>query len=135
MNTIRYAELTWPEVAALPRDLPLLIPIGEEAYDLSRVAQRLKAETVITLPAIPYGFARSDDLGDLAVGAGLLRRVLQGVVRELRAQGFRRVVFLDGHRVARRLARRGLTFMETTLRPVAGRPWRWPGDLARRVVG
>jgi len=134
MNTIRYAELTWPEVAALPRDLPLLIPIGEEAYDLSRVAQRLKAETVITLPAIPYGFARSDDLGDLAVGAGLLRRVLQGVVRELRAQGFRRVVFLDGHWVARRLASRGLTFMKTTLRPVAGRPWRWPADLAERVV-
>ena len=136
MKAIPYADLTWPEVAALPRDLPLLIPLGEEPYDLPQAARRLKAETVVTLPPIPYGFSRSDDLGDLAVGPGLLRRVLLGVIRELHAQGFRRVMFVDGHRVARHVARRGLRFLETGARPPAASAslWRWPEDLDERVV-
>src|SRR3990172_6381819 len=136
MKPIAYADLTWPDVAALPRDLPLLIPLGEEEYDLQRVARRLKAEAVVTLPAIPYGFPRSGSLGDLAVGAGLMRRVLLGVVRELNSQGFRRIFFLDGHRVARRIAPRGLHFLQTAIRAdhSGGRSWRWPADLVERVV-
>src|SRR3990172_4337288 len=108
MKTIAYADLTWPDVAALPRDLPLLIPLGEEEYDLQRVARRLKAEAVVTLPAIPYGFPRSGSLGDLAVGAGLMRR----------------------------LAPRGLHFLQTAIRAdnSGGRSWRWPADLVERVV-
>jgi creatinine amidohydrolase len=151
MNTIHYADLTWPEVAALPRDLPLLVPLGEGAYDLEQAARRLKSGSVVTLPSIPYGFPQSNDLGALAVGAGLLRRVLLGVARELRAQGFRRVIFLDGHRVSRRVARPGLRFLQTPLRP-SGIPYGmrgamrsamgrdgegrrpWPEDLSGRVV-
>ena len=70
------------------------------------------------------------------VGAGLLRRVLLGVVRELHAQGFRHVFFLDGHRVARRMAHRGLRFVQAAIRAgeAGGRAWRWPADLAERVV-
>ncbi len=136
MKTILYADLTWPEVAALPRDLPLLIPLGHEDYDLPRVARRLKSDNVATLPAIPYGFPQANDLGALAVGAGLLRRVLLGVVRELNAQGFRRVFFLDGHGVARRLGHGGLHFLRTAFRAAGAddRTWRWPADLAERVV-
>ena len=115
MKTIAYAELTWPEVAALPRQLPLLIPLGEQAYDVRAAARALKAEAVVTLPAVPYGFPQSGGLGGLAVGSGLFRRVLLGIVRELRAQGFTRHVFLDGHGVARSIDKRGLRFLKTAV--------------------
>ena len=100
MSTIiRYDELTWPEVAGLPRDLPMVVPLGLGEYDLTAAAQALDTDRLCLLPAIPYGFRRTDNdwLGKLAVGPGLLRRVLLGVQRELKAQRFGRVVFLNGH--------------------------------------
>jgi creatinine amidohydrolase len=98
-TVIRYDELTWPEVADLPRDLPMVIPLGLGEYDLTVAAQTLDTDWLCLLPAIPYGFRRADDdwLGKLAVGPGLLRRALLGVQRELEAQRFGRVVFLNGH--------------------------------------
>jgi creatinine amidohydrolase len=144
VKTIPYADLTWPEVAELPRHLPLLIPLGEQAYDLRRAAEALKAETVVALPAVPYGFPQAGSLGDLAVAGGLLRRVLLGVVRELRAQGFTRPIFLDGHGVSKAVGQRGLKFLRTESRgsaakrapsaPAGVAAWGWPDDLAERVV-
>ena len=136
MKTIAYADLTWPEVAELPRHIPLLIPLGEEAYDLEAAARALKAETVATLPAVPYGFRRDGGLGDLAVGRGLWRRTLLGIVRELRAQGFTRAVFLDGFGVGRTVETRGLRFLKAKFdgRRPKDAAWRWPGDLSERVV-
>lgn len=32
---IHYDELTWPEVADLPRDLPMVVPLGLDEYELS----------------------------------------------------------------------------------------------------
>jgi hypothetical protein len=50
-----FSGLTWPEEAALPRDLPLIIPLGE-GYDLDLLAQALgKPPRVALLPALPYG--------------------------------------------------------------------------------
>lgn len=97
-TVIRYDELTWPEVADLPRDLPMVVPLGLDEYDLT-AARTLDMDRLCLLPAIPYGLRRADDdwLGKLAVGPGLLRRVLLGVQRELKAQRFRQVVFLNGH--------------------------------------
>jgi creatinine amidohydrolase len=94
---IHYDDLTWPEVADLPRDLPMVIPLGLGEYDLTAAARTLDTDRLCLLPAIPYGFRRADDdwLGKLAVGPGLLRRVLLGVQRELEAQRFGRVVFLN----------------------------------------
>jgi creatinine amidohydrolase len=141
VKAISYADLTWPEVAALPRHLPLLIPLGEEAYDLRRIARSLKAETVVTLPAVPYGFPQPGGLGALAAGRGLLRRVLLGIVRELRAQGFTRPIFLDSHGVARQVDGRGLRFLkaateaEGTRKAARRNPaWLWPTDLEDRLV-
>jgi creatinine amidohydrolase len=139
MEIIPYAHLTWPDVADLPRDIPLLIPLGQEAYDLEAAARPLRAEAVAVLPAVPYGFAQPGGLGDLAVGRGLLRRVLLGIIRELTAQGFRRPIFLDGIGVAGAVAGRGLRWRRAALlRPApegAGdAAWRWPADLAERIV-
>ena len=44
MQIIPYADLTWPEVAALPRGLPMLIPLGQGEYDLEAAAARLGAD-------------------------------------------------------------------------------------------
>jgi len=134
MKVIPYAELSWPQIAKLPRDAPLAIPLGLDRYDLAQAAGRGRAGPLVVLPPIPYGFPRRDrhPLGDLAVGDGLLRRVLRGVTRELRKQGFGRVFYLDAHGLGRRLRDAGLRFVAAPAEPPADLPW--PEDLARRVV-
>ncbi len=99
MNVVHYTDLTWPEVAQLPHDWPLIIPLGLDEYNLGTVARHLKADNLVLLPGIPYGFRRKDNLplGLLNVRPGLLRRVLLGIQRELKAQGFQQVIFLNGH--------------------------------------
>src|SRR3989304_8248634 len=96
MRTIPYADLTWPEVAELPRQLPLLIPLGDEPYDVGAAARALRADTVVTLPPVPSGFPQPGGLGDLTAGRGLLRRGPLGLVRGVRAQGVSRPGFLGG---------------------------------------
>jgi creatinine amidohydrolase len=118
-------------VAELPRDLPLVIPLGEGRYDLEAAGAALRSETIGLLPAVPYGFRQAGALGALEVPPGLMRRVLLGVARELRTQGFRRIAFLDGLG-ARRLAARGLRFLRAKARPAAVSAW--PADLRERVV-
>lgn len=140
MQLITYADLTWPDVARLPRHLPLVVPLGRDVYDYSAIAARLsvesragEAEQVVILPAIPYGFRRADgDLSDrLHVRSGLLRRVMLGIRRELKAQAFKRVVFLNGH---------GEQGMNVTGLEVLDCPYQhkvgldFPPDLSRRVV-
>lgn len=130
---IPYADLTWPEVVALPRDMPMLVPLGLGVYDLEEAARRLGAGAACVLPALPYGlpYGADDPLDALAVSPGLWRRVLIGVGRELRAQGFRRVVFLNGYGDPG-LKRRGLDLLEV---PVARQLAEdWPSDLSRRAV-
>jgi creatinine amidohydrolase len=133
MQLILYADLTWPEVARLPRHLPLLIPLGRDEYDYPTIASQLSAEVAIVLPPIPYGFRRidGDPSGQLHVRPGLLRRVLLGVQRELRAQGFKRVVFLNGHG-DQGLNTTGLEVLNCAYRRRAGLDF--PLDLASRVV-
>lgn len=133
MTIISYADLTWPEVAQLPRKLPLLIPLGLGEYDLDGAAALLGAQEAILLPAVPYGFHRADEdpLGDLAVRPGLLRRVLIGIGKELRAQGFQHLVFLNGHG-HQSLKGKGLRLLDVGNRPKRFPPW--PADLAQRVL-
>ncbi len=130
-EVIRFDELTWPQVAELSRDTPLLIPVGLGGYDLAAAARRLHAAQVVVLPAVPYGFPRRDGdrLAAVAVGKGLLRRALSGIQRELTAQGFERVYFVDGHGLA---GWAGLRFLRARLR--AGEALPWPEDLPDRVV-
>jgi hypothetical protein len=50
-----YENLTWPEVAALPRTTPLLIPLGTD-YDPATVARQLGTPAAAgLLPAVPFG--------------------------------------------------------------------------------
>jgi creatinine amidohydrolase len=144
---IQYAELSWPEVAKLPRHVPVLIPLGWDEYDYPAIVRQLAHEgrasgkqsytgrpnRAIVLPPIPYGFRRADGdaSGQLHIRPGLLRRVLLGVQRELRAQRFEQVVFLNGHG-NQGLSTRGLEMIEMPYRRGVGIDF--PPDLSHRVV-
>ena len=133
MHIIPYADLTWPEMAVLPRSLPMLIPLGQGDYDLETAAAQLDSAAIGLLPAIPYGFRRSDGdpLGSLVVRPGLWRRVLAGVARELTAQGFQRVAVLNGHG-DQGLAGSGAHMLDLPCRSQPSPPW--PADLAQRTA-
>jgi creatinine amidohydrolase len=130
---IQHADLTWPEVAELPRDLPMLIPLGRDVYDYASMARHLSALEFVVLPGIPYGFRRADGdaLGQLQVRPGLLRRVLLGIQHQLKAQGFRRILFINGHG-PQALNARGLEVLDSPYQHRVGLGF--PTDLAPRTV-
>ena len=69
-DLFNYGELTWPEVNDLPRDTPLVIPLGS-GYDLKRLAGQLSDPPRIgLLPAFPFGWRGSGlELPDRILGA------------------------------------------------------------------
>jgi creatinine amidohydrolase len=89
-NFIAFDELTFPEVAALPRDLPLVLPLGR-GYDLAALGSLLgDAPQAALLPTLPFGWAGS--------GLETPRPVFSAVVRNLlgnmRDDGFTRLYAL-----------------------------------------
>ncbi len=88
----RYDELTWPEVAALPRDLPLVLPLGA-GYDDEAIAQAVGVDHFCILPALPYGWEGSI----VGVGEAMLRRVVAGIFSGPQEEHFSRLyVVHDG---------------------------------------
>lgn len=93
-----YADLTWPEVEALPRDTPLVIPLGDPPSDLpggprsnsshlARLADALgRPPSVGLLPAFPFGWNGSG----LEVPGPLLGAYLANLLDSLRDDGFTR---------------------------------------------
>lgn len=87
---LAYDELTWPEVAALPRDTPLILPLGS-GYDLAKLADALgNAAQMALLPPLPFGWRGSG----LAVPEAVLGRMVAHLLDSLRDDGFSRVFAL-----------------------------------------
>lgn len=85
-----FDDLTWPEVAALPRDLPLLLPLGT-GYPLTLVAEALSNPARIgLLPPFPFGWRGSG----LEVPEPVLAAYLGNLLDSLRDDGFTRVYTL-----------------------------------------
>ena len=85
-----YTDLTFPEIAALPRDCPLVIPLGE-GYDLKQLASALgQPIRAGLLPPLPYGWAGSG----LQLPEQLLASLLSNLIDSLRQDGFSRVFAL-----------------------------------------
>jgi creatinine amidohydrolase len=85
-----FDELTWPEVAALHRGTPLVIPTGQ-GYSLKKLAEALSDPAVIgLLPAIPYGWLGSG----LAVPVAPFARMVSNLLDSLQDDGFSRVYAL-----------------------------------------
>jgi creatinine amidohydrolase len=86
-----YDTLTWPEIAALRRDVPLVLPLGQ-GYDLNQLASALgNPRRAGLLPAIPFGWRDSG----LAVAEVLLGRLVANLLDSLRDDGFSRVCALS----------------------------------------
>jgi len=85
-----YADLTWPEVAALPRDTTLVLPLGS-GYDSEEVARRIGAGPLCWLPALPYGWAGSL----LPVAPEVFERAVGGVLSAPLEEGFQRILVLS----------------------------------------
>lgn len=85
-----FEHLTWPEVHDLPRDTPLVIPLGG-GYPMPRLTSALGEPTRTgILPALPYGWRGSG----LAVPEVVLRALLRNLLDSLREDGFSRVYAL-----------------------------------------
>jgi creatinine amidohydrolase len=86
----QYETLTFPEIAALPRHTPLVIPLGQD-YSMERLSSALgEPERAGLLPQVPYGWAGSG----LAVPGQILARLLHNLADSLREDGFTRVYLL-----------------------------------------
>jgi len=87
VTLIRYEELTWPEVADLPRDMPVVLPLG--TINDAEVARFVgEFENVCVLPALPYGWSGSM----VNVGEAMLRRVVEGIISAPLEEGFRNIM-------------------------------------------
>lgn len=101
---LAYDELTWPEVAQLPRDLPLVIPLGS-GYPMEKLVEALsRPEQIALLPPIPFGWRGSG----LAVAEPLLAAMLTKLLDSLRDDGFTRVYALVPQGIALGLGPAGI---------------------------
>jgi len=85
-----YDEMTWPEVAELPRDIPLIIPLGT-GWDKNQIRAYLSNPPRIGfLPSFPYGWRGSG----LEIPGTLLTEYINNLVLSLRDDGFTNVYVL-----------------------------------------
>ncbi len=86
----QYDQLTWPEIDALPRHTPLILPLGS-GYPFDRLADIFNSpERIGILPAFPFGWRGSG----LRVADQLLGAYLKNLLDSLREEGFRQVFAL-----------------------------------------
>jgi len=85
-----FAELTWDAVARLPRDTPLVIPLGS-AYDHNLLAEQLSyPDQIGLLPAFPFGWRGSG----LELPERVFMQYIVNLLDSLRNDGFTRVYCL-----------------------------------------
>jgi len=87
MNKFYFDELTWPEIAALPRDVPLVLPIGNPPDQDMLPALLRTSQLVGQLPAIPFGWPGSG----LEVPAVIFNTLVRNLVSNLLEDGFTNV--------------------------------------------
>lgn len=115
MAIIHYDELTWPEVADLPRDLPLVLPLGE-GYDPNQIAAKIGVDDICLLPALPYGWQGSV----AAVSEPTLQRVVAGIFSGPTEEKFSRFVMV--HAGTENLASPAIQQIRLERSPDAGEP-------------
>jgi creatinine amidohydrolase len=82
-----YEILTWPDVAALPRHTPLVLPLGA-GFQPAELTEALgRPERIGLLPALPFGWQESG----LAVPEPLLRAYVTNLLDSLREDDFTQV--------------------------------------------
>ncbi len=85
-----YDEMAWDAVAALPRDTPLVLPLGS-GYNLKLLANQLSCPARIgILPGFPFGWRGSG----LEIPEPILFQYISNLLDSLRDDGFSRVYCL-----------------------------------------
>src|SRR5262245_57748692 len=85
-----YDDLTWDAVADLPRDMPLVLPLGS-GYDLDLLASQLSDPLRIgLLPPFPFGWRGSG----LEIPELIFFQYISNLLDSLRDDGFSRVYCL-----------------------------------------
>jgi creatinine amidohydrolase len=85
-----YDQLTWPEVAELQRDVPLVLPLGS-GYDLKRLAECLSNPSRIgLLPQFPFGWRGSG----LDIPEAIIGTYISNLILSMRDDGFTHVYAL-----------------------------------------
>lgn len=88
---IYYENLTSPQIVALSRDIPILLPLGEY-YDQELLKSKLgDPEQVIFLPPFPFGWSTSG----LEVSNDILSKYLNNLISGLLEDGFLNVFVLS----------------------------------------
>ncbi len=89
-NFFTYAELSWDKVAALPRDIPLILPLGS-GYDLNLLASQLgNPSSAGLLPPFPFGWRGTG----LELPDNVFAQYVFNLLDSLRDDGFSRVYCL-----------------------------------------
>ncbi len=85
-----YDRLSWPEVAELPRDTTLVMPLGS-GCNLNRLAESLSNPSHIgLLPSFPFGWGASG----LELPEAIVGQYIHNLILSLRDDGFTRVYAL-----------------------------------------
>ncbi|MFZ9856149.1 MAG: creatininase family protein [Limisphaerales bacterium] len=109
-----FADLSAPALASLPRDIPVVIPIAAleqhgqhlpvftDSLLLGEIVRRVRerlAQQVLFVPLLWLGNSdhHLDFQGTLSAPPRTYLDVLSGLAENLLQQGFRRLVFLNGH--------------------------------------
>ena len=83
-EVFHYQNLTWPEVAALDRQTPLVLPVGL-GYAASAIVEQLGSpDDLGILPSIPFGWQGSNP----AVTARTFHDLLSNLCGNLQEDGF-----------------------------------------------
>ena len=89
-NFFSYDEMTWDAVAELPRDTPLVLPLGS-GYDFNLLTSQLsKPPQIGLLPAFPFGWRGSG----LEIPEPIFFQYISNLLESLRDDGFSRVYCL-----------------------------------------
>ena len=87
-----YVDFTWPEIAALPHELSLILPMGE-GLDLNALSGHLgEREQALLLPPFPYGW----DGSLISIRPEALEVILHGLFESLKEEGWSRLSVVAG---------------------------------------
>jgi creatinine amidohydrolase len=117
-NTVRMAEMTWPEFAARVGENPIFflptgsveqhgphLPLITDVILPEGIAEAVAAQVGgIVAPTIPYGYKSQPKSGGgnhfpgtLSLDAGVFIGLVRNIIGELARHGARRIVLFDGH--------------------------------------
>lgn len=158
-------EMTWPKVAALSKDMPVVVPIAAleqhghhmpvftDSMLLGEVLRRVKEplkERVLFLPLMWLGNSHHhiDFPGTVSASPRVYMDMLIDLAENMIFHGFRRIVFINGHggnivpaqqalfELRQKVrARSDLLLLTTTYWTLGGKPWEADPNIKQQQVG